>query len=73
MKSSSVNVVRQGHGAHQRGFFDAGIGLALLALFSVASAVIVSSESNRNEQQLASCASAFAGDTQPQAGCEQVR
>lgn len=74
MDSSSAYVGRHGRGkAHQRGFFDAGIGLALLALFSVASSVIVAGESNRIDQQLASCSSAPAGDARPQTGCEQIR
>lgn len=54
---------------NNRGFFDAGLGLALLALFSLAASAIATSEPRDAGQQLASCV-ATAGDNRPDAGCD---
>ena len=53
------------HPRTQRGFFDAGLGLALLALFSLATGVLVSNEANKAEQQIASSDATTTGDARP--------
>lgn len=50
------------HLANQRGFFDAGLGLALLALFSLAAAAVVSVENNEAEEQAAFSTAITASD-----------
>jgi len=42
----------------QRGFFDAGLGLALFAMFSLVSAAFVTQETGETDTQVASCTSA---------------
>lgn len=69
MDSQTGTFVRHGNALknRQRGFFDAGIGLALLALFSLTASVMVSHENDDAEQQVASCAGASGSNT----GCTE--
>lgn len=54
------------HPRDQRGFFDAGLGLALLALFSLTTTVLVSNEATKAEQQqIASSVATTTGDARP--------
>jgi hypothetical protein len=73
MRRSNASIVpgRQRRKSNQRGFFDAGLGLALLALFSLATSAIVSNERNSELQQVASCAAKASGADRAETVCDQ--